>query len=357
MHFIEIICILFSIQALLLVYGIEKRKKGSVSFISKYLMTFFIASTIYSGIYFFIEGLKLNNSLVIIIFASLLVFLLAQYLVNRKINKLPEYDEIKRSNMMMYVTIIAVFAVVLVMDIKPLYEKKVKEKEFSDYALEYLNNRYGDGDFKIVSFKDLNDCDDCGSRAMEAYEFVIDTKYLDKSFNLTIEYDKDIFEDTFITEYAYKNNWCEGNTLNVCLNDIVLNKEGLKTTYDDYDIKFNIFYSNNYGSKNYGKVPTILDLADEYNISFLNYNIKNYYSDGEEKEFTQLMIKLYKEYVNKYSKYGTNNDDLIEFTYPEKKGSDILDTGYMKFENDKLYIFKGETPITVDKEDVFPSID
>ena len=137
----------------------------------------------------------------------------------------------------------------------------------------------------------------------------------------------------------------------------MLNKEGLKTTYDDYDIKFNIFYSNNYGSKNYGKVPTIIDLADEYNISFLNYNIKNYYSDGEEKEFTQLMIKLYKEYVNKYSKYGTNNDDLIEFTYPEKKGSDILNTGYMKFENDKLYIFKGETPITVDKEDIFPSID
>jgi len=356
MHFIVIICILFLIQASLLGYGVVTRKRGALSYISKCLLILFLGSLLYSGVYFFIKGLKLDNSLVIGIVVSLLVFLIAIYLVNRKINKLPEYDEIKRSNMMLYVTIIVVFCVVAVMDIKPLYDKKAREKELRDYAIEYLNKRYGDGKFKIVSSKDLNDCDDCLSGSeMEAYEFVIETKYLDDYFTLTIEYDKEIYEDTFLSKYSNETDFCKKETLNDCLDEIVLEKEGLQTNYDDYDVVLSIMYSNNYGSKNYGKIPSLQDLAQDYNISFISYKLKNYYSEDEEYEFTQLMIKLYKDYISKFSNYGASKDDIIEFNYPEKNDSEFLETGHMEYKEDKLYIYKDETPIIVDKKDIYPN--
>ena len=240
------------------------------------------------------------------------------------------------------------------------YDDLPKYDLFLSQVIDYLNDRYGNSNYKVEEiFLDTCFLKSCTN----GYVIYIKSDNLNQNFKIEIDkITKKITEDNFIELYAEENHWYNSNETS--FNEYLINvvEEELMSYVlnpNDYRVNLDIGFDKNYGSIDYGRIPTIDDLKEAANISFDSFTIYRNFDNNNEDEFKEFMVDVYKNYVKYYKKY--NNSDSIDFYFKDgnpfyednlygywKNGGSIRD----REGEDYIYIYKNGTPITVSKQEI-----
>ncbi len=356
---------LFILQIILFILSLKRKQKiiWKELFIIERISI--ISVILYHCIYGFLDLSKswgMAGVIIIDCFAILIyvIMLIISIITRNILNKKILLDQRKSKVLIITSIVIVLFIVFTIIDIKPLIDERVRRKEFSNYVMTYLNNRYGNGNYKIKKIYNWNDCGlaclDMGIK--NAYEFTIQSDYLDNNFTLLINIKtKKIEEDYFIEQLSEEKNWCENETsLTHCLENIILTEENKYiSNVNDYRVNLSIFFDSTYGQTNYGKVPTIDDLKKEATITFDNFTIYKNFDD--EDEFKNFMIEIYKTYLEYYKKYNNGNTISFEFIngnpfFEDYRYGYYKNGGYIKEQGEKIYIYNNASPIVVSLNEI-----
>lgn len=358
--------ILFILQIILFVLAIKRKQKKIWDELFIIEGIFLISLPIYAKIFKAINvgsswnelGVAIIGIIVAIPFGIFICISIITRIILRK--KIMQTQE--KSKLPWLIPLITIlFIICTISDIKPLIDERNRRKEFSNYIMTYLNDRYGEGNYKIEKIYNWNDC---GLACLDmghpnAYEFTIQSDNLDKDFTVQINIEtKEIEKDTFIDVLREANNWCETEkSLTNCLKNIIFSeKSNYISNPNEYKVDLSISFDSTYGQTNYGKAPTIDDLKKEANITFNNFII--YKSFDNEDEFKNFMIEVYKTYLAYYKKY--NKRDIIDFIFANGNPffEDTMygyykDDGYIKEKEDTIYIYNNASPIIVPLNEIF----
>ena len=258
----------------------------------------------------------------------------------------------------MFLVLALLFTITLALDIKPFFKEKARQKEYSNYIIDYLNNRYGESNYKI---NDIYNSDDCyfmciNPHGGDYYRFDVSSDYFDENFSVEISIDsKKIVDDDFLEEYAISKNLCNGDYYGEeCLEKLVTEKiENSEPNIKDYKANITVSFDTTYGKTMYGRIPTIDDLSEEAIIEFESFTIYKDFTDKNEEEFKNFMLDVYYTYKNHYQKYKTTKSDMIEFDFPNgnpfaEGNIHYKDGGYMREAENSLLIYGGAKPFIVD---------
>lgn len=356
---------LIILQIILFILSLKRKQK--VIWKELFVIEIFsiISVILYHCIYDFLDlseswamlGVAILDYFAIIIYVfTLIISIIIRIILNKKIL----FDQRKSKVLIISSIAIILFVISTIIDIKPLIDERVRRKEFSNYIMTYLNDRYGNGNYKIEKIYNWNNC---GLACLDmghpnAYEFTIQSDNLDNNFTVQINIEtKKIEKDTFIEVFSEANNWCETEkSLTYCLENLILSEENnYISNPNEYKVDLSISFDSTYGQTNYGKVPTIDDLKKEATIIFNNFII--YKSFDNEDEFKNFMIEVYKNYLAYYKKY--NSSDKIDFTFVNEnpffedyRYGYYKNSGYIKEQEDNIYIYNNASPIVVSLNDI-----
>lgn len=288
---------------------------------------------------------------------SLIISIITRIIIKKKI-----LTNQKKSKIVILMFIITfLFIIVTAIETKPLIDERIRRKEFSIYLLTYLNNRYGNGNYKIQNIYNWNDCGiGCINNGHpNAYEFTIQSDYLNDKFIVQMNIEtKQVEKDNFIEIYAKENNWCEGNYLNNCLEDLILSQENSYiSNVNDYEVNLSVSFDFTYGKTDYGRAPTLEELMKEATITFDDFTIYKEFDNKNEDEFKYFMIELYKNYAKYYKQYNSTNIIDFKFVNGNPFFEDTLygyhkNEGYIKEDDNNIYIYINASPIIVSRKEI-----
>lgn len=280
------------------------------------------------------------------------ISIIARIILRKKIIQTQEKSKLP----WLILLIIILFIICTIPDIKPLIDERTRRKEFSNYIMTYLNDRYGNGNYKIEKIYNWNDC---GLACLDmgrpnAYEFTIQSDNLDNNFTVKINIEtKEIKEDTFLYDYYKKDYSVEvENEIYNEMNNLIPENSGYKVSLE--------VLINKDSRTNYGKIPTIDEIKEDVkqnaDITFKNFIINRDFIN--EEDFKVFMIDVYKEYLLNYKKY--NKRDLIDFVFVNGNPffEDTMygyykDDGYIKEKEDNIYIYNNASPIIIPLNEIF----
>lgn len=226
------------------------------------------------------------------------------------------------------------------------YEKQIeyqldeKKKYVSNEVLDYLNKKYGKGNFKVKT----SECflyDEC--------ELSIETSYFNDIFQIDINSDNyNIIYDEFIFKYY-------SNLYNKEINGYYELQELLEQQYreknlnnSDYEIKIEGFYfdSDLYEDTYLGGLPTLANLEEFIEVRSKEVLVYKVFTKDDIEEFCEFIIKLYED-MN-YS------EDILWFKFnydnPFSSSLHYKDDGYLRNAGEYwYYVYVDATPIHIKK--------
>ena len=217
------------------------------------------------------------------------------------------------------IIIIVLFLAVVLLNKIQEYRKKVDAAEAREQIIVILNEKYGDGDYEIISMDYGIIVPRCGRNSIKGYEFVISTSYLEEDFNISIsEQVFAIWHDDFLDKYYYEKQGI--NDLNEYL--IAYKKEKLNGVLSEEfnaTIRFDDAWVQDFfltWNKKYGMVPSIDELAEYVMLNdptiSINDNIET------EEELLDYLVNLTKFFVTKISNENISYkymDEYFEYEY------------------------------------------
>jgi hypothetical protein len=241
--------------------------------------------------------------------------------------------------------------------IAPFINDLIRREKYSKYIISYLTKKYGDGDFKLVSMYDER-----GQlwNSSNTYDCTITSSYMNYSFEVEIDIStKEIVGSTFLNSYGMKKEFCdEDKGFYGCLNDYIDNDYLNKLTYKDvYNAVLSTRISEEKITEDFGRVPNISEVAKYADVSFNHFMIEKELTSDDEKEFTNYVIAMYKDYKKYFEELDEHEDkNIIKFklrySNPFTKASGYQHDGYIKIEDNNLYIYNKPTPIIIPMSEI-----
>ena len=302
----------------------------------------------YSLVYIPMTGWDVLGYIVLffLLILGLFLFLLIINLITliiRKVKKIQSKNKINiKKELIVSFMILAIFLPIIY---GTSFSNKIKHERFNyeehakRQALEYLNKKYGVGDFKISEIM-YYDAD---------ISFKVKTKYMNNEFDLYIDdLEKKEFSDNFIFEYYsyfYKDKIEDYYDLN-----LYLEKEFSKDIKSKYNIDFDYVNAsiNNYLFEDsfFGKIPTINDMMDYVDFEIGEIKINEVFSKDESDKFCKYIISIYEDLNYKYDKL------MFKFNYDNPYSNSVFykDSGYLLDGGELYLIYLDATPIFVKKD-------
>lgn len=310
------------------------------------------------------------SSLVVISICFIILFVGINY--NKK-NKESYQVSIKKSSIIEILTKIIIIPVLITSSIfiehipnHITYEENKKLlNELKENILTHLNERYGNGDFKIIKIEKIDNNryynknivyeDKASYEALPVvsydYKVTISTKYIKKYFELLIDSNyRDYKKDNFIETYLIENKKMNKNdSLREYLKEQV--SSPLKS-YDAYiDVKYLNFYNSFYNEK-YGQIPTTEQLLKSLSFEIGEITINKKFTKEQEDDFKEYMMELIKIYLKNYVKdYSPQGNIMFRFNFsydnPFATNQHYKDGGYVRISSSIVWIYNKATPIEV----------
>lgn len=225
-------------------------------------------------------------------------------------------------------------------------------------VINYLNQKYDDGNYKIKNIDQGNICKNCFAFTYtKGYTLSVTTDYFANDFEVTITKDNfKIREDSFIFEYLKS-----------------LTSENI---YDYYDIEnyFNKKISNEINDKylkqynakinleinldeeklkeyNFNSLPSIKNIEDLLNKNINYITISKNFTENEIEIFVPYIVEIYETIYNEFEKQ--EKDNIMNFIFdngnPFSNSISYKQGGYIK-ENENMYlIYVDSKPIQLNK--------
>ncbi len=188
------------------------------------------------------------------------------------------------------------------------------EKNAKIKVIQLLNEKYGDGDFKIANMYEEN-ISESYIQPIDGYHFIVSTKYFDGFFDVELNKSKmEISKDNFLSIY-YRKNYDIKNL------DEYLKEYALKKVQDRFNEKYNVninferVVETEY-QKLYGRVPDIDDLSKEIKLYNPIIEIKIHLQTKE--ELIDYLIELLNIFVTNADDFNFNytiNTTAFSFKY------------------------------------------
>lgn len=181
-----------------------------------------------------------------------------------------------------------------------------------DEAIKYLEEKYGNGNYKIVKAETANVCDGCSMFSYEnGYEITVKSKYLDKNTIVTVsDGNFKVLHDDLLDNY-FKEKY-NTNRLDDYVTEYEIDKinSELKKHFNA-TIKFNDSYLDMEENKKYGKLPTIEDLSKYVKLE--DPKIEIHEDIKTEKELLTYLKKLTKYFINDLDKSKISYERETEY--------------------------------------------
>ncbi len=264
-------------------------------------------------------------------------------------------NNIKQIQFILLGSIILLVSIATMVDIKPFIVEKNNRETFSKIVVEYLNSKYGNGEFKVSNITDNGKCFlGCGP---DTYTFKMTSKHLNNTFFVDIDKTtKKVESDGFMIEYTKQNKWCEEpkeNKSSECiLESFYYDEDTYYYSSEIYKVFINLEYNQKYLDLKYGKLPEIGDIKRNIYLEFNNFSISKEFSS--EEEFKSFIIDFYKKYLEGYS---YENIRSVEFKFENgnpfsKTDEQYKNSGYIKEDNNSLYIYYKNEPVVISKSQI-----
>lgn len=221
------------------------------------------------------------------------------------------------------------------------HEKLKREEVAKEQGMEYLNKKYGNGNFEIVGSENSDYDDD--------FTFVVNSKYLDDGFNLYIEdlEENDISDDLIFKYYSYKYNddiynyYDLKNHIEKKLDINIKNKYDIEIDYGNV-----YFDEESFEKTSFGKIPTMEDMVEFVEVDVEEVKINKVFTKDDSDEFCKYIINIYEELNYK--------EDILWFKFnyvnPYSASLHYKDGGYLRKAGEFWYdVYVDATPIKVKK--------
>lgn len=215
------------------------------------------------------------------------------------------------------VSIIILIVSLISLSIYAYYEPDYIQKDVRRRIVNYLNYKYGDGDFKVIRKNE--------------YSYTVKTSYMDSTFEVNGHYH---FSDNFLDDYA-SFVWQEDYDKH--MRDYIENKVNSKI--DSNDGYFNISIYDEYYREHKGE-PNEEILSKNYNYKINQFIITK--DSDDEEEIDNLLIKAYDAISNE------TNSNILIFRFenrenPYQKDSKInYSEGSISKKRNSYYIYYGK---------------
>lgn len=292
---------------------------------------------------------SLGYAIIFILFVgSTLIYLLIINFITFIIRKVKKINYKNNTLMFKKELIVSLIAIALFLPIiyglsfekKIIYEDIKREEIAKEKALDYLNKKYGNGEFKIIERID--------DEYNEYFLFTVSTKYLDTEFNIDLNYDDlTIFDEDFIFKYYSEE-----------LNEEILNYNQLESYIENYlrlemlnkyniDVEYTyINFDEELFEKTYfGEIPSFDKLNDFIDKEIEEITILKIFSENEINEFCEYIINLYEE---------LEHEETIlwfKFNYDNPYSSSLhyKDDGYLRNDGNRYLVYVDASPVHVKK--------
>ena len=215
------------------------------------------------------------------------------------------------------VSIIILIVSLISLSIYAYYEPDYIQKDVRRRIVNYLNYKYGDGDFKVIRKNE--------------YSYTVETSYMNSTFEVNGHY---YFSDNFLDSYA-SFVWQEDYDKH--MRDYIENKVNSKI--DSNDGYFNISIYDEYYREHKGE-PNEEILSKNYNYKINQFIITK--DSDDEEEIDNLLIKAYDAISNE------TNSNILIFCFenrenPYQKDSKVnYSEGSISKKRNSYYIYYGK---------------
>lgn len=241
-------------------------------------------------------------------------------------------------------------------------EDKRQIKNDEQNLIEYLEHKYGDGNFKIEEHE-IKDCpifDGCKTNSTVE----ISTDYLDETFTMVYQnhissytsyYGTDPFlEELYLEKWAEKGvlftDFLRDKTLNNISKDIIGEELSKKIKINFEQITFDYKYTY------FEHLPEVEDLIRNANVSNPYFSVEGY-MENDLETFKKDIITSYEaleKNSNKYNFYIPNRIGIRFNIYnPYDTEDDLYNTyyssGYIRKETDRYLLYLSPTPIEIER--------
>ncbi len=217
---------------------------------------------------------------------------------NQKSEKVSSTSKTKKIIFVAFLTAISIVIIPY-----PIKQKTDKDSynEARDQIISLLNEKYGDGNFKIVSVEEKNvNYRSSWMWKIYGYEFTISTDYMDKNFAISLEKeDFKIHFDDFLEDY-YRE------TAGITDLEEYISDKKIEQLSKDLSQRFNakIKFSNRIThiplDKSFGKIPTIDELSEFVTLEEPKIEIND--DLKTEEELLDYLIELSDYFINDFDK-------------------------------------------------------
>lgn len=222
------------------------------------------------------------------------------------------------------------------------------EKYIEDYVVEYMTEKYGDGDFKVINIaKDYTGGFFGETEKQKGYYVKIKTSYINEIIGMFIDgTTKETIEisyDSLILDYHKVDDIVD-------FQDYLMNKK-IKIVEDEYKKYFDVdidFYCHYEVPDDYGHIPSIDELVElcSVNTNYINIDIKEKNLNFENKLEYLKMLALFS---MKY--FDTNEEINIYYTWNGAYNwNGKMD--YIKINDDEVKIKINSRESVFKKEDI-----
>lgn len=199
--------------------------------------------------------------------------------------------------------------------------KKVIEQDIdktSNVIINHLNSRYGNCNFKIVSYEAIYNYNYC---------YYISSSETENYFNVNANIvTQEIYSETFLKEY-YLSEQDNVNIEDYIKEQAILNENNHIPDILEVNVQFeNVEINNNLYNDDFGKIPTIEELIQYANVLRPTFVVSKKFTTDNKDEFIDYMLKIYSLYEDYYKQYNKYSDDDYR-----KEVYDSIDTNMVRF--------------------------
>ena len=355
--------LLFIYEIYLLVKNIkDNTKENNIQLLLTIIVSILSIALFFFMMYFSADTIGWNfiyYLLVSIMFFTLYIVMLIVSSIVISIKKRKDIRNDKMSvNKKLIINTFVIFVCFILSFLIELYPYEVKEKESKNTAnkvkeqvLVLLNEKYGDGNFKILDTSAGNICENCFlvKPSVDGYRFIISSDYVKNNFVVSVAKDNfKLYKDTFLSVY-YKEAE-DINDLDTYLKDYKINRLN-----DELSKNFNVsisFYntlSDKYIEEKFGRIPTIEELTSYVELYDPIININEELT--KKGDLLNYLVKFTKYYINDFDKSNIKykqTEKYFRYKYDYKK---LMDTSEEeKNNNSNGYVLAGEYNYSYDKD-------
>jgi len=355
--------LLFIFEIVLFILSLKKKDKFYWRNLYKSIVLNIGSIIVFEILYYLLDKSQSLNILIIwlegIVSGALTGLLLIVSLIINKIikSKITDNDTNNKTINRFFIVFSISCILFTILGLYPLVNDIYRRVRYTEYAEQFLTEKYGDGNFKVLSIYDERS-DFMGSS--NNYCFTISTSYMSKTFELEMDIDtKEIESDDFIVVYVRNKKICnDGGGINNCLDDSITEKMNKKLTRPDvYNVELSVNYEKEYINEKFGHIPEVEELEKYTKISFNNFMIEKELKTTDEEEFKQIVLDMYNDYIKYLDKYNEKLDKNIirfRFRYSNPFYSNgtnrnpYAHDGYFKIEDNRIIVFYKPQGITLD---------